>query len=74
MAASLLRNKLKETDSKDITVKAIAIEELANLDLMHTLVIGNQNMVQSLQDLYPDLTSFVVEDLLGARAYDQLGV
>ncbi len=72
MAASLLRNKLKQTDRKDITVKAIAIEELASLDLTHTIVIGNQNMVQSLQDLYPDLTSLVIEDLLEASAYDRL--
>lgn len=70
MAASILRNKLKKANINNKTVKAIAVEEVSNIE--QTLVIGSQSMVQALQDLYPDLDGLVIEDLLDANAYDQL--
>lgn len=70
MAASILRNKLKKANINNKTVKAIAVEEVSNIE--QTLVIGSQSMVQALQDLYPDLDGLVIEDLLDANAYDHL--
>src|SRR5699024_5394270 len=73
MAASILRNKLKKINIHDVTVKAVAVEDLVHTNKTDaTLVIGNQAIVQSLQELYPDLDGLVIEDLLEASAYDQL--
>jgi PTS system mannitol-specific IIC component len=73
MAACILRNKLKKADIHNVTVKAVAVEDLDQTKKTDaTLVIGNQAIVQALQDLYPDLNGLVIEDLLEATAYDQL--
>lgn len=70
MAASILRNKFNRAGIQGIEVKAKAIEEISNTE--NTIIIGNQQVVQALKDLNPNLNGLIVDDLLNENAYDQL--